>query len=70
VLLISYFYFNVFYEVSSERDASQYKNTLSVLSYNVRLFNAYEKNPKADAPQIISEMLFEESPDVVCVQEY
>ena len=70
VLLISYFYFNVFYEVSSEGDASQYKNTLSVLSYNVRLFNAYEKNPKADAPQIISEMLFEESPDVVCVQEY
>ena len=70
VLLISYFYFNVFYEVSSVGDASQYKNTLSVLSYNVRLFNAYEKNPKADAPQIISEMLFEESPDVVCVQEY
>ena len=70
VLLISYFYFNVFYEVSSEGDVSQYKNTLSVLSYNVRLFNAYEKNPKTDAPQIISEMLFEENPDVVCVQEY
>lgn len=70
VLLISYFYFNVFYEVSSEGDASQYKNTLSVLSYNVRLFNAYEKNPDTDAPQIIAEMLFEENPDVVCVQEY
>jgi endonuclease/exonuclease/phosphatase family metal-dependent hydrolase len=70
VLLISYFYFNVFYEVSSEGDVSQYKNTLSVLSYNVRLFNAYEKNPKTDAPQIIAEMLFEENPDVVCVQEY
>ncbi|MDC8000857.1 endonuclease/exonuclease/phosphatase family protein [Aequorivita todarodis] len=70
VLLISYFYFNVFYEVSSEGDTSQYKNTLSVLSYNVRLFNAYEKNPDTDAPQIIAEMLFEENPDVVCVQEY
>lgn len=70
VLLISYFYFNVFYEVSSEGDASQYNNTLSVLSYNVRLFNAYEKKPNTDASKIISEMLFEESPDVVCVQEY
>ena len=56
VLLISYFYFNVFYEVSSEGDASQYNNTLSVLSYNVRLFNAYEKKPNTDASKIISEM--------------
>ncbi len=70
VLFISYFYFNVFYEVSQEADASTYKNTLNVLSYNVRLFNAYEKNPKTDAGQIISEILFEEDPDVVCVQEY
>ncbi|SRX76493.1 endonuclease/exonuclease/phosphatase family protein [Aequorivita antarctica] len=70
VLLISYFYFNVFYEVSSEGDASQYKNTLNVLSYNVRLFNAYEKNPVTDASKIISEILVEENPDVVFVQEY
>ncbi|MCB0455091.1 MAG: endonuclease/exonuclease/phosphatase family protein [Aequorivita sp.] len=70
VLLISYFYFNVFYEVSSEGDASQYKNTLNVLSYNVRLFNAYEKNPETDASEIISEILTEENPDVVFVQEY
>ncbi len=70
VLLISYFYFNVFYEVSSEGDASQYKNTLNVLSYNVRLFNAYEKNPETDASKIISEILTKENPDVVFVQEY
>lgn len=70
VLFISYFYFNVFYEVSSEGDVSNYQNTLSVLSYNVRLFNAYEKNPETDAQQIISEILAAENPDVVCVQEY
>lgn len=70
VVFISYFYFNVFYEFSSEGDASQYKNTLSVLSYNVRLFNAYEKNPKKDAARIISEMIVEQNPDVICVQEY
>lgn len=70
VLFISFFYFNVFYEVSSQVDESQYKNTLNVLSYNVRLFNAYEKTPSTNAPQIISELLTEENPDVVCVQEY
>jgi len=70
VLLISYFYFNVFYEVSAEGDISEYKNTLSMLSYNVRLFNAYEKNPETDASKIISEILTEENPDVVFVQEY
>lgn len=70
VLFISYFYFNVFYEVSTEGDVSNYKNTLSVLSYNVRLFNAYEKNPETDAKQIISEILAAENPDIVCVQEY
>lgn len=70
VLFISYFYFNVFYEVSAEGDASTYKNTLSVLSYNVRLFNAYEKIPGKDAAATISELLVEENPDVFCVQEY
>lgn len=70
VLFISYFYFNVFFEMSSEADISEYKNTLNVLSYNVRLFNAYEKSPKTNASQIISEILMEEAPDVVCVQEY
>ncbi|MCG2417905.1 endonuclease/exonuclease/phosphatase family protein [Aequorivita sp. F47161] len=70
VLFISYFYFNVFYEVSSKGDASQYKNTLKVLSYNVRLFNAYENNTDDDALRIFSEMLSEEEPDVVCIQEF
>lgn len=70
VLVISYFYFNVFYEVSTESDTSEYKNTLNVMSYNVRLFNAYEENPQTNASQTIGEILTEQNPDVVCVQEY
>ncbi len=70
VLFISYFYFNVFYEVSAQGDASDYKNTLSLLSYNVRLFNAYEDHPKQDASKVISEILVEQLPDVLCIQEY
>src|SRR5690606_3203568 len=70
VLFISYFYFNVFYEVSSEGENREYKNSLSVLSYNVRLFNAYEEKPATDASRVISEILVEENPDVLCIQEY
>ncbi|MGO3182172.1 MAG: endonuclease/exonuclease/phosphatase family protein [Aequorivita sp.] len=72
LLLISYFYFNVFYEMSAEGDTSQYNHTLSVLSYNVRIFNGYEKNPdlKTKGIEIMSEILKEEDLDVVCIQEY
>lgn len=70
VLAISYFYFNVFFEVSAQGDPSKYKNTLSLLSYNVRLFNAYEKDPPTDAPKLFAEFLAKETPDVVCIQEY
>lgn len=70
VLFISYFYFNVFYEFSPEGDASKYKNTLKVLSYNVRLFNAYEKPPDNDASKAFSEIINDQNPDVICVQEY
>lgn len=70
VLLISYFYFNVFYEISLQVDASQYENSLNILSYNVRLFNAYEKNLDDEAFDIMTEILSEEDPDIVCIQEF
>src|SRR5690554_6716108 len=43
ILILSYFHFNAFYKISSEGDPSGYENKLSVMSYNVRLFNKYEK---------------------------
>lgn len=70
VLLISYFYFNVFYEISAQTNASEYKNTLNVMSYNVRLFNAYEKNRRSEANKVIPKILNDYKPDVICVQEY
>jgi endonuclease/exonuclease/phosphatase family metal-dependent hydrolase len=71
VLLIAYFHFNPFFEISSEGDASEYTQTLSVLSYNVRLFNAYEKNTsEKEITTLFSELLKTENPDIVCVQEF
>lgn len=71
VLLFSFFYFNAFYKFATENgDATAYSNTLSVLSFNVRLFNAYEDEPQGDVPQMMAELIEKESPDVICIQEY
>lgn len=70
VLTITYLYFNVFNEASSQVDTSQHKTSLSLLSYNVRLFNAYEKNDGLDVSQVFSEILAEKKADIVCIQEY
>lgn len=70
VLVFSYFYFNVFYEFSSEGNPADYQNTLSIVSYNVRLFNAYERENHGDVPEMMKELLETEDPDVICIQEY
>lgn len=70
VLMIAYLHFNPFFEFSSENNSADYNNTLHILSYNVRLFNAYEKNPSKDVSIIISEILNIQQPDVICIQEY
>ncbi len=71
VLIISYFQFGPFVEFNSSEDASEYRETLSVLSYNVHLFNAYEKVPDTvQVSEVITQILKEEDPDVVSIQEY
>jgi endonuclease/exonuclease/phosphatase family metal-dependent hydrolase len=70
VLLFAHFHFNSFFEFSTENDNETYNNALSVLSYNVRLFNAYEKNPKINVSQFFTKLIKEQNPDVLFVQEY
>ncbi len=71
VLLIAYFHFNPFFEISSEGDADGYYNTLSIMSYNVRLFNAYEDvHDKTEVAQQLEAILKAEHPDILCIQEY
>jgi len=71
ILGISYFHFHPFVEFSSEGNTENYENHLKVLSYNVRLFNAYEKDPsKENVSEIISDIISTEQPDVFCIQEF
>lgn len=70
VVGMAYFYFGAFYKISSEGDVSQYKNSLILMSYNVRLFNAYEKKPKSNGSETMKAYFQSETPDVLCIQEY
>ncbi|MCF6308427.1 MAG: endonuclease/exonuclease/phosphatase family protein [Flavobacteriaceae bacterium] len=71
VLVFAYFHFGSFFKISSEKNKEDYKNTLSVLSYNVRLFNAYEKEEKQiNVPEIINNFIEKEQPEVLFIQEF
>ncbi len=71
VLVAAYFIFNPFYKMSSEEDVEPSQKTLSVVSYNVRLFNLYEDQGNvAETSAVLSEILKTEKPDILCLQEY
>jgi len=71
VLIIAHFHFGSFFQISSKEKTSETENTLTVLSFNVHLFNAYEENPQ---PKIVAEtfsdILTSQQPDIICIQEY
>ena len=70
VLIIAIFHFNSFFEISSKSKDTVYTNSITVLTYNVRLFNAYEQNPTSNASEFISKLIKDQNPDVICIQEY
>ncbi|MBT8275012.1 MAG: endonuclease/exonuclease/phosphatase family protein [Bacteroidia bacterium] len=71
ILFIAYLHFGPFIEFSSEGDVSEYRESLTLLSYNVRLFNAYEKDvDTVEVSEVISEMIDAKNPDVISIQEY
>ncbi|HPF11717.1 MAG TPA: endonuclease/exonuclease/phosphatase family protein [Flavobacteriaceae bacterium] len=71
VLVVAYFHFQAFFEISASGDRDSYDKSLKVLSYNVRLFNAYEKIPKEDSvANTLKNLIATHQPDVLCIQEY
>ncbi len=71
VLIATYLHFGPFIEISSEGNTSEYRESLSILTYNVRLFNAYEKEvDTVEVSEVISEIIQKKQPDIICIQEY
>lgn len=70
VLLIGLVIFDPIFEWSSEDNSEKYPNTLTILSYNVHLFNAYEKEPSKGVSESIPKLLDTSKADIICIQEY
>ncbi|WP_434035451.1 endonuclease/exonuclease/phosphatase family protein [Formosa sp. 4Alg 33] len=69
VVLIGYFYSGSLYRFSSATAIDNDEN-LSIMSYNVRLFNIYQWIPDTDTALEISKFVKEQQPDILCLQEY
>ncbi|PNW29750.1 endonuclease/exonuclease/phosphatase family protein [Formosa algae] len=69
VLVFGYFYMGTLFKFSGTTE-SKSADELSVMSYNVRLFNIYNWIPDADTGLDISRFIKKEQPDILSLQEY
>lgn len=68
VILIGYNHFSNYIELF--KPARDKANTFKVLSYNVRLFNYFEKKNNINSEQKVIEFLKSQKPDIICLQEF
>ncbi len=69
VLLLGITFINKFYNLKPTTLPKSEKE-FTVMSYNVRLFNKFNWNKKANIPTKIAEFVTEKNPDILCIQEY
>ena len=69
VLVVGYNQVLSFYKFSSESTPKS-EDTFTMMSYNVRLFNVYNWINDKTIPTKIQEFISEESPNILCFQEY
>ena len=69
VLLLGINYVTSLYKFSSSKHIENNDN-LSIMNYNIRLFNLYNWIPQADVEAQIVNLIKTELPDVICFQEY
>ena len=69
VLFIGYLILPKLYKFSSS-DSEEVENTISLMNFNVRLFNIYNWIDKPNLELDIYNMIAEKQPDILCFQEY
>ncbi|QYA27004.1 endonuclease/exonuclease/phosphatase family protein [Gramella sp. MT6] len=70
VLLLGYKYVAGFVRVSLGDEEDEKVSDLSLMSYNVRMFNAYQWSSRKDIPEKITGFIKDKDPDILCVQEH
>ena len=72
ILLIGFQYLDKFISFNGKKEtneANETNNTIKILSYNVRLFNAYKWMPNLKKETIFN-FLKKENADIMCIQEF
>lgn len=69
VLLLGYSYVGSLYKFSSSKQIDN-GDDLSIMNYNVRLFNLYNWIDSDSVEQDIMSLIKKDNPDVICFQEY
>ncbi len=69
VLIIGYNHVFSLYKFSSSKNIDDSEN-ITVMNYNVRLFNAFDWIKDEQVPKHISTFISEKQPDILCIQEY
>lgn len=70
ILLLGYNYITSFVRFSGSETDEKGIADFSLMSYNVRMFNAYEWSPRKDLPEKITGFIKQQNPDILCVQEH
>ena len=69
VLVVGFIFLSPLYKFSNSKHVDDSEN-ISVMNYNVRLFNLFEWIPDDQIKQKIIEFIKEKQPDVLCMQDY
>lgn len=69
ILLLGITFLNKFYKFSS-RNIEKTDNDITVMSYNVRLFNLFEWIPNKNVGSDILQFVYDKNPDILCIQEF
>lgn len=68
-LLLGITFINKFYNLN-ETILPKSPSDFTIMSYNVRLFNKFKWDAKANIPKQIANLVEEKQPDILCIQEY
>lgn len=69
VLLLGITFINKFYNLKAT-ELEKSDDDFTILSYNVRLFNKFNWNQKANIPAQIAKLVEDKNPDILAIQEY
>ncbi|WP_461532701.1 endonuclease/exonuclease/phosphatase family protein [Sinomicrobium sp.] len=69
ILLIGYKHLEAMYSFSGVSE-DETEGHIKLMTFNVRIFNAYDWLPQKDIPERIEAMVEKEAPDILCLQEF